>query len=81
MQVFGDSILAIKWIKGEYMVQNINIYSVVVQLKVITSNFQEIRLTHIFREINQIAHKLAKEGLIFRINQFNIVEIFMIELK
>jgi hypothetical protein len=63
LHVFGGSLMVIKWMRGHAQIHNLELFSIVEQLKLITGNFQDLRFTHIFRELNQENSNLSKEGM------------------
>jgi ribonuclease HI len=62
LQVFGNSSLAINWIKGDLQVQNVLLRPLAEQLKEVANLFEQISFTHVFRELNTKADGLSKDG-------------------
>lgn len=60
--VFSDSQLLCEQINGRYKVKNNNIYALFVLAKEIISKLNKFEITHIRREENGEADKLAKEA-------------------
>lgn len=60
--VYSDSKLLCEQLKGNFKVKNSNIYPLFVLAKKIISYFDSVTLTHIGREHNQQADRLAKEA-------------------
>jgi hypothetical protein len=58
----------------QVQIQNIGLLAIAEQLKLIARTFQDIRFTHIYREHNQVADKLSKEGLDLMENHFVLSE-------
>lgn len=58
-EVFSDSQLLCEQIKGNFKVKNENIYPLFVLAKKIISSFDHFNITHIVREMNKEADKLA----------------------
>ncbi|MBD3245914.1 MAG: reverse transcriptase-like protein [Candidatus Omnitrophica bacterium] len=66
-RIFSDSQLLCEQIKGNYKVRNKNIYPLYVLAMHLLSQFtQPVSLTHVRREKNTIADRLAKEGAAHR---------------
>jgi ribonuclease HI len=62
IQVYVDSNLVIKWMKGIGQLLNIHLKILADQLKDIANSFEMITFTHVLREHNQEADRLSKEG-------------------
>jgi hypothetical protein len=63
IQVFGDSMNAIKWLKGEQNFINYLLASLVEEIRGYCTIFTNIFFIHIYRERNSIANALSKFGL------------------
>ena len=61
-RVYSDSQLVCEQIKGKYKVKNKNIFPLYLLVKKIISGFEKFEVTHIEREKNTLADKLAKKG-------------------
>lgn len=61
-EVFSDSQLLVEQINGNYKVRNKNIYALYVLAKHTVSRFESFRITHIPREENTVADKLAGDA-------------------
>ena len=61
-RVYSDSKLLCEQIKGNFKVKDKNIYPLFVLAKNMISDFKEFEITHIGREKNSEADKLAKEA-------------------
>lgn len=59
VEVFSDSKLLCEQLNGNYKVKNKNIYPLFVLSKKLISNLEEFKITHINREENTEADKLA----------------------
>ncbi|UCD14961.1 MAG: ribonuclease HI family protein [Candidatus Omnitrophota bacterium] len=64
-KVYSDSQLLCEQIKGKYRVKNNNILSLFILVKTIISKLRFFEITHIEREKNQEADKLAKKAVGF----------------
>ncbi len=65
--VFSDSELICHQVNGKYKVKNKNIYPLFVLTKKIISQFEKFTITHIPREKNKEADRLASEAIGFLI--------------
>jgi ribonuclease HI len=63
IEVRADSELLIKQLKGEYRVKNAGLKPLFEQAKQLISRFSAVKLTHIRRELNGEADKLANLGI------------------
>jgi ribonuclease HI len=63
IEVRADSELLIKQLKGEYRVKNAGLRPLFVEAKRLLSRFESAKLTHIRRELNGEADKLANQGI------------------
>jgi hypothetical protein len=61
IQVFGDSLLVIRWIKKEVQIRNFNSLSLYDDIQLRMSTF--INICHIYRDKYSIADGLSKAGL------------------
>lgn len=61
-EVFSDSKLLCEQVNGVYKVKNKNIYPLFVLVKKMISQFETFRISHIDREENKEADKLAKKA-------------------
>jgi ribonuclease HI len=62
LQIFGDSLLVIKWTKKEYETRNFLLQDLLDKIKGITSHFDQLTFHHIFRVRNRVMDGLSKEG-------------------
>jgi len=67
VEVFSDSALLCEQIKGNFKVKNKNIYPLFVLAKKMISQFEHFSISHIDREKNKEADKLATEAVGFLI--------------
>ncbi len=66
-EAFSDSQLICEQINGNYKVKNQNIFPLFILTKELIKKFKKFSITHIRRELNQDADKLAKEATGFLI--------------
>lgn len=62
IEVYSDSELMVKQINGEYQVKNSKIKPLYTQVKDLTKQFDYFSISHIPREKNSLADKLAKNA-------------------
>jgi len=55
LQIYGDSLLVIQWLKGEYEMRNFILQSLLDEINGILPVFNDISFHHVYRERNQIA--------------------------
>ena len=64
LKFFGDSLLIINWMKYHIPPRNIYLRTISEELIIINVfKFWEISFQHVFREMNQIADHLSKDGI------------------
>ena len=66
--VKGDSLLAIKQMRGEYKVNSENIRGLFLQAKELEKQFISIKYLHVYRKDNHHADALSNEGLKTQMN-------------
>lgn len=66
--VFTDSELLVKQVQGEYKVRNQGLIPLYLQVKALIREFTRFSLTHVPREQNREADKLANQGIDGRTN-------------
>jgi ribonuclease HI len=63
LQIFGDSLLVIQWMKGDYMLRNFLLQPLFSDIKNLQSTFSHISFSHVYRDKNIEADRLSKQGL------------------
>lgn len=63
VQIFGDSLNVIKWVNGQSRCQNYILRPLLEEIQNLKFSFNVFSLCHIYREHNEAADKLSKEGL------------------
>ena len=63
LELKTDSELLYKQLKGDYKVKHANIKPLFIQIKLMLSHFKQVDISHIGREDNALADKLAKEAI------------------
>ena len=63
VEIFLDSELLVKQIKGEYRIRNMNLKPLWQKTKNILGQFKEYRLFHVPRELNRDADRLARKAI------------------
>ena len=64
LQVFGYSLLIINWMKYHIPLRNIYLGTISKKLIIIVFKFSEKSFQHVFKEMNQIANHLSKDGIL-----------------
>jgi|LauGreStaDraftv2_3_1035109.scaffolds.fasta_scaffold55663_2 ribonuclease HI len=67
--VYGDSLLIVKQMNGEYSVNSLNIFNLHKKSKDMSNKFLEISYNHVSRNKNRRADALANEGVNSRLAQ------------
>lgn len=63
LDVFADSELLIKQLKGQYRVKNEGLKPLFLEAKSLIQRFERVRLAHVRRELNVEADRLANAGI------------------
>ncbi|PIT95015.1 ribonuclease H [Candidatus Falkowbacteria bacterium CG10_big_fil_rev_8_21_14_0_10_39_9] len=63
LHFYLDSELVVKQLRGEYKVKNKDLASLFLEIHNLAINFQKISYTHVRRELNQEADRLANEAM------------------
>jgi ribonuclease HI len=73
LQVFSDSELTIRWMKGDLQIQRTEILNLAKHLKDISSVFHSVSYDHVYRQFNS----LAKESLFVAISSaiFTVIKV------
>lgn len=74
IQIFGDSLNVINWVNGKSSCKNQILKPLLEDLQVLKTSFNSFSLCHIYRDINDSADKLSKEGLQQNMGVWKIVE-------
>eukprot|EP00253_Pinus_taeda_P024814 PITA_24814 len=74
IQIFGDSLNAINWVNGKSSCKNQILKPMLEELQVLKSSFNSFSICHIYRDNNDDADKLPKEGLQQALGGWKIVE-------
>mmetsp|Transcript_16141 Transcript_16141/g.18100 ORF Transcript_16141/g.18100 Transcript_16141/m.18100 type:complete len:367 (+) Transcript_16141:36-1136(+) len=61
VNIFGDSELVIKQMRGEYRVKNARLKPLYQKAKVLQGKFKDISFTHVYRDLNEEADKLSRQ--------------------
>eukprot|EP00253_Pinus_taeda_P004311 PITA_04311 len=74
IQIFGDSLNVINWVIGKSTYKNYMLKTLLEDLQDLQISFNSFSLCHIYREGNESADKLSKEGLQQNLGSWKIVE-------
>lgn len=74
IQTFGDSQNVIRWVNGQSTCRNLILKQILGEILRLKSHFHVFSLRHIFRERNESADKLSKDGLSQVLGSWKIVE-------
>ena len=62
LHILGDSQLVINWATGKYLIQNVQLDHILMEIHRMVDMFDSLSFMHIYRERNSYADILAKEG-------------------
>lgn len=74
IQIFGDSQNFIRWVNGESTCSNQVLKQILGETQRLKAYFNSFSLCHIFRERNDTADKLSKDGLQQDLGRWKIIE-------
>ena len=74
IQVFGDSLLVINWIRGKYKSHNLNLAQLLCEVIRLNDFFEQAVYQHIYKERNTLSDKLANDGGKYQIGHWVINE-------
>jgi ribonuclease HI len=74
LQIFGDSMVVINWIRKSQACHNIRLAPLLDEVFTILESYRLLSFRHVYRERNQSADKLSKEGLQLVLGQWKIKE-------
>jgi ribonuclease HI len=63
IQIYGDSLLVIQWMKGEFNLCNFTLQPLFHDILLLKSTFSHISFTHVYRDRNNEANMLSKDGV------------------
>eukprot|EP00253_Pinus_taeda_P023807 PITA_23807 len=63
IQIFGDSLNVIKWVNGHSVCKNQSLKLLLDEIQVLKLSFNCFSICHIYKELNDSADHLSKEGL------------------
>ena len=63
IHIFGDSSVIINWAKDNSALSILNLEAWCVDIKLLISSFSAVEFKHVYREHNERANTLSKEGL------------------
>ena len=74
LNVYGDSMNVIKWIKGIHTCQNIRLETILFSIKVVIETYTTFNCQHVYRENNRLADRASKAGLQMEVGRWKIRE-------
>jgi hypothetical protein len=74
LNVFGDSLNVIKWIKGTQRCLNTRLVSLVEDIARLQTSFDTFVCQHVYRENNKEADQWSKEGIHLAMGQWKVIE-------
>jgi ribonuclease HI len=74
LQLFGDSMVIINWIRKIQKCHNIRLQPLLAEVFIILDTYTNFSIRHVYRERNEDVDKLSKEGLLLVHGQWHILE-------
>lgn len=74
IQIFGDFLNVINWVNGQSTCKNYMLKPLLKEIQALKISFNSFFLCHIYRERNESADKLSKEGLQQNMGSWKVVE-------
>lgn len=75
IEVFSDSELMVKQIKGEYQIKNEGLKRLYSQVSQLMKEFRSFSINHVKREFNKRADELANEGIDMALGEEEVIDI------
>lgn len=75
IEVFSDSELMVKQIKGEYQIKNEGLKRLYSQVSQLMKEFKSFSINHVKREFNKRADELANEGIDMALGEEEVIDI------
>jgi ribonuclease HI len=72
IQLFGDSMVVLNWIRKSQACHNIRLAPLLDEVFTILNSYSQFFVRHIYREHNKLADKLSKEGTQLVLGQWKI---------
>jgi ribonuclease HI len=73
LQIFGDSMVIINWIRKSQKCHNMRLFPLLVEVFLILDTYSNLSIHHLYRERNKAVDKLY-EGILLAHGQWHIVE-------
>ena len=74
LNVYGDSMNVINWIKRSQMCRNLRLANILASISDIIGSYDSFSSRHVYRENNREVDKASKEGLLLMMGQWKIIE-------
>ena len=74
LNVFGDSMNVINWIKKTHMCRNLRLDNILSSISNILDDFDSFSCRHVYRENNGEANEASKEGILLTLGRWRISE-------
>jgi ribonuclease HI len=74
LQIFGDSMVVINWMRKTQLCHNINLSSILDEVFLIANIFTNLSFQHVYRERNVATDTLSKEGTLMALGQWHVIE-------
>ena len=74
LNVYGDSMNVINWIKGIQTCQNIRLETILFSIGDVIETYATFNCQHVYKENSRLADKASKAGLLLEVGRWNIRE-------
>jgi len=74
VQIFGDSLNVVNWVNGKHRCQNYLLKPLLEEIQNLKLIFNMFTIDHIYRDRNEAADRLSKEGLQQAVGAWRITE-------
>ena len=74
INICGDSMNVVNWIKGTQMCRNLRLANILSSITTVLDSYDTFSCRHVYRGGNREADKASKEGLLLMLGQWNINE-------
>eukprot|EP00253_Pinus_taeda_P034856 PITA_34856 len=74
IQIFGDSLNVVKWVNGNSRCQNYMLRPLLEEILSLKQSFNHFSIAHIYRDRNEDADRLSKDGLLQAVGIWKVTE-------
>lgn len=74
IQIYGDSMNVVNWVNGKYRCQHYMLMPLLEEIQTLKLLFNVFSIDHIYRDCNEEADRLSKEGLQQAVGTWRVTE-------